>query len=326
MSDFLLSVIVPCYNEAENIRLLVDQLQKALEPMQYEVIFVNDGSTDHTGQMIKLEMATNNKIGYITFSRNFGHQAAIKAGIDHAKGNCIVTMDADMQHPPDMIKEMIRLWEDGYEIVTAVRKNTEQLGWFKKITSRLFYWLLSKLSDHKVVFDGADFRLFDKKVAQVIRNMAEQDLYLRGIFSWVGFKQTTIDYQEGTRAFGKTKYSTKKMLQLALNGITSFSIKPLRLSLLVGITFALLAFAYGVYAIVVMALGHAVSGWTSIIASGLFLSGVQLTILGIMGEYLGKMYMAHKQRPNYIIATASPGIERKTKTNVSLKKERIPMD
>ena len=321
----MLSVIVPCYNEAENIRLLVDQLQKALEPMQYEVIFVNDGSTDHTGQMIKLEMATNNKIGYITFSRNFGHQAAIKAGIDHAKGNCILTMDADMQHPPDMIKEMIRLWEDGYEIVTAVRKNTEQLGWFKKITSRLFYWLLSKLSDHKVVFDGADFRLFDKKVAQIIRNMAEQHLYLRGIFSWVGFKQTTIDYQEGTRAFGQTKYSTRKMLQLALNGITSFSIKPLRLSLLAGITFALLAFAYGIYAVVVMALGHAVSGWTSIIASGLFLSGVQLTILGIMGEYLGKMYMAQKQRPNYIIATASPGIERKTKINVPPIKEKMPM-
>ena len=325
MKDFLLSIVVPCYNEAENIGLLTANLKKVLDGLQYEIILVNDGSTDHTQQMIALAACSDEHIGYISFSRNFGHQAAIKAGIDHAEGDCVVTMDADLQHTPAKIPEMIELWKEGFDVITAVREDGSQIGWFKSITSRIYYYILSKLSDHKVLQNGADFRLFDRKVAKVIRNMKEQDLYLRGIFSWVGFKHCTVKYQEGIRAFGQTKYSTKKMLQLALNGITSFSIKPLRLSLLAGIIFALLAFAYGVYAIVVMALGYAVSGWTSIIASGLFLSGVQLIILGIMGEYLGKMYMAQKQRPNYIIATSSPGIERRKKINVPPIKEKMPM-
>jgi glycosyltransferase involved in cell wall biosynthesis len=301
MNKFLVSIIVPCHNEAGNIHLLIARMQQALQQYQYEIILVNDGSTDETQQVMELVSQENQAVKYICFSRNFGHQAAIKAGVDFAKGDCIVTIDADLQHPPETIPEMIQLWLNSFDVVTATRSSAEQLTLFKKMSSKLFYWFFSKITDQKVVANGADFRLFDKKIATVIRNMPEKNLYLRGLFSWVGYKQTTVAYLEERRAFGKTNYSTKKMFQLASNGITAFSIKPLRMSLIIGVLHALLAFGYGIYAIIVLLLGDAVSGWTSIIASILFLSGIQLMVLGVIGEYLGKLYIENKQRPNYLI-------------------------
>lgn len=301
MNKFLVSLIVPCHNEADNIHPLITRIQQALKQYKYEIILINDGSTDETQQVMEFVSQENQTVKYICFSRNFGHQAAIKAGVDYANGACIVTLDADMQHPPETIPEMIHLWLDGFDIVTATRHSVEQLSLFKKLSSLCFYWFFSKITDQKDVVNEADFRLFDKKIGTIIRNMPEKNLYLRGLFSWVGFKQTNVVYQEELRAFGKTKYTTKKMFQLASNGITAFSIKPLRISLSVGMLFALLAFGYGIYAIVVLLLGYAVSGWTSIIASVLFLSGIQLMVLGIIGEYLGKLYIENKQRPNYLI-------------------------
>ena len=302
MSNFSISIIVPCYNEADNIFPLVASIKKVLQPYNYEIILINDGSTDATQQLIELIAEEMTKVKYISFSRNFGHQAAIRAGIDYAIGDCIVTMDADLQHPPVSIPEMIRLWGKGFDIVTATRISNGKQSLFKKLSSKSYYWLFSKISDQKVIVNGADFRLFDKKIGEIIREMPEKNLYLRGLFSWVGFKQTTIKYKECARTLGHTKYTTKKMFQLASNGITSSSVKPLRLAISIGVSFAFFAFCYGVYAIIVMAMGLTVSGWASIIATIVFLAGIQLLVLGVMGEYIGKLFIASKQRPHYLIA------------------------
>ncbi|MBU2903428.1 glycosyltransferase family 2 protein [Arenibacter algicola] len=305
MNNILLSITVPCYNEEKNIAILVAELGLVLEEYDYEIILVNDGSTDQTQQVIEFLAIESDKVKFISLSRNFGHQKAIKAGIDHAKGDCIVTMDADLQHPPQTIPEMIALWELGNKVVTAVRSVQGQGSFFKKYTSKLFYLFLSKISNQDVVGNSSDFRLFDKKIVDILRKMPEQDLYIRGLVPWIGFKQTTIKFNEGRRVYGKTKYTLKKMLLLASNGITSSGIKPLRFALSAGILFAMLAFGYGIYAVIATFLGLTVSGWSSIIASIMFLSGIQLMVLGVMGEYLGKMYMANKQRPNYIVSNTN---------------------
>ena len=301
MADFLISIVVPCYNEADNIRILINRIKKVLLSYRYEIIFVDDGSTDDTLQTLIQLSISDKKIKYISFSRNFGQQVAIRAGIDYAKGDCTITMDADMQHPPESIPEMIYLWDKGFDVVNAIRDNANRLSFVKKWSSKCFYWILSKIADHEVISDVADFRLFDKKVRTIVCNLSEKDLYLRGLFAWIGFKQTTISYDEGERQYGRTKYSTKKMLSLASNGITSSSIRPLRFALSIGIVFAFLAFVYVAYAIIVMFMGLTVSGWASIVASIVFLAGVQLMVLGVMGEYIGKLYMNSKKRPHYII-------------------------
>ena len=305
MNDFLVSIVVPCYNEAENIAPLLVRIESTLKEYSYEVILVNDGSKDGTQLEIELAQSINPSARYISFSRNFGHQAALKAGIDHAKGDCIVTMDADLQKPPEVIPEMIALWLKGNDLVTAVCKNEGQPSLFKRLTSTGYYRLLSWLADHEVVPNGADFRLFDKKVADIIRGVQTQNLYLRGIFSWIGYRQAVTEYREEKRKFGETKYGFWKMLNLASNGITSFSIKPLRFALAVGLFFAGLAFVYGIYAISIVFLGMTVPGWASLVASIVFLSGIQLMVLGVIGEYIGKMYMELKQRPTYLIAKTS---------------------
>jgi len=302
MNDFLVSLVVPCYNEAENIAPLLSRVTQALKLYSYEVILVNDGSHDATQLQIETAILSNHPVKYISFSRNFGHQAALKAGIDHAEGDCIITIDADLQKPPEVIPQMIYLWQSGNDIVTAVCKNEGQASRFKRLSSSAYYTILSWLADHTVVPNGADFRLIDRKVADIIRSIHSQNLYLRGMFSWIGYQQEVIYYREENRRFGKTKYSIWKMLNLASNGITSFSIKPLRFALAGGLFFACLAFAYGIYAIAIVLLGMTVPGWASLIASIVFLSGIQLLVLGVIGEYIGKMYMELKQRPAYLIA------------------------
>ncbi|MGS2741685.1 glycosyltransferase family 2 protein [Sinomicrobium sp. M5D2P17] len=308
MNEFSLSIIVPCYNEADNIFPLLSRIQEVMQPYNnYEIILVNDGSCDNTQQVIESALHEDESIKYICFSRNFGHQTALKAGIDFAHGDCIVTMDADLQHPPETILKMITLWQKGYDIVTAIGADKNRSSLLKRQTSKWYYLFLSKISDQDVMINGADFRLIDRKVGDIIRNIPGQNIYLRGLFSWIGFKQTTIKYQEENRIHGTTKYTFKKMLSLASNGITSSSIKPLRFALSAGIFFALLAFGYGMYAVIVMLMGLTIVGWTSIVACIVFLSGIQLIVLGVMGEYLGKLYMESKQRPSYFI----------TKTNIN---------
>ncbi|MFC4871151.1 glycosyltransferase family 2 protein [Negadavirga shengliensis] len=323
MNDFLVSIVVPCYNEAENIPSLLKRIGAALQAYGYEIILVNDGSQDLTQSVIELAASENEKIKFLHFSRNFGHQAALKAGIDHAKGDCVVTIDADLQKPPEAIPGMIVHWQEGHDIVTAVCKNEGQPSVFKRLTSAAYYRLLSWLADHKMVRNGADFRLIDRKVADTIRDIQSQNLYLRGIFSWMGYKQAIVYYREEKRRAGKTKYNLPKMLNLASNGITSFSIKPLRLALGMGIFFAMLAFGYGLYAVTMVWLGKTVTGWASLVASVVFLSGVQLIVLGVIGEYVGKIYQELSQRPNYLIfkSNISPPVPRQGNKTI---KERRP--
>lgn len=326
MNNFLVSIVVPCYNEEENIAVLVSRIVKSLSGYFYEIILVNDGSQDATQMEIELASKLFPEIRYLNFSRNFGHQAALKAGIDHAHGDCIITIDADLQKPPEHIPEMILLWTKGFDIVTAICQNEGQPSLFKKWTSMGYYKVLTWLADHPIVAKGADFRLMDKKVARIISSIQSQNLYLRGIFSWMGFSQTTSYYTESQRNAGKTKYSLVKMLNLASNGITSFSIKPLRMALAIGIFFAFLAFGYGIYAISMVFLGLTVPGWASLVASVVFLSGVQLIVLGVIGEYVGKIYRELSMRPTYLISNSNfeSGKTRPDSKRFSHQKERRP--
>jgi len=320
----LISIIAPCYNEAENLPILTSRLADVLKKMRYEIILIDDGSTDNTAETIYKIIKDYENVKYLRFSRNFGQQTALKAGIDYASGDCIVTLDADLQHPPEKIPEMLALWENGYEIITAIRVSHTKNKVLKNLSSKFFYRVLSYMTDEKIEEGSADFRLLDRKAAEVIKGLEEKDIFLRGIFSWIGYRQITITYQENMRLHGKTKYSLKKMYKLASSGVTSFSAKPLHISLKIGIFFAFIAFIYGIYAVIMLISGNTVTGWTSVIASILFLTGIQLIILGIIGIYLGKLFMENKHRPSYIISESNiiPAEHEKRKQQVRNKKTK----
>jgi len=302
-SEFMLSVVIPIYNEELNIVELNSRIGLALGNVKnYEIIFVDDGSTDGTLQMIKNLADGNSRIKFLSFSRNFGHQNALRAGLEFATGDCVVSMDGDLQHPPELIVRMIEKWQEGFEIVYTIRKDCEKISFIKRKTANIFYKLMSTLSDVNIPQGAADFRLLDKKIVEIIMKMNENNLFLRGLVSWVGFNQFAIEYEPEARFAGKTKYSLRKMISLAINGITSFSIKPLRLATILGSVIAVFSFIYGFYAIYIKVFtDEAMSGWTSLLVSVLFLAGIQLLTFGIMGEYIGKLFMESKRRPSFII-------------------------
>ena len=311
-----ISIIVPCYNEKNNIPLILNELKKILSGYNIEIILVDDGSSDESFNIYNRLVLTESSIKYIRFSRNFGHQAALKAGIDFAQGDAIVSIDADLQQPPALIPDMIKKWEEGYDIVEAVRNDAHSLTWFKRISSKLYYNLLSRLSDYPVKNGISDFRLIDKKVAEIVKQLPENNLYLRGLFAWLGFRNAYINYNLQNRKNGTTKYSIHKMLHLASCGITSMSAKPLRFAMYMGLTVSGLAFIYAIYALYIAIFTEkAIAGWTSIIISVLFLSGIQLFVLGILGEYLGKLFMENKRRPTYIVSETNINID--TNDNVN---------
>jgi len=302
------SVIIPAFNESGNIIPLVTRLNEVLnEYPDRQILFIDDGSTDNSLQILHQLHQQDNRIGYISFSRNFGHQHALRCGIDYADGDCVISMDGDLQHPPELIPEMIKKWQEGYDIVYTQRTEEEGIGVFKKMTSALFYKLMNYLSDVTLEPGTADFRLLDARVANVIRNSHEQGLFVRGFISWMGFRQYKITYRAAPRYSGSTKYSIRKMLSFALNGITSFSIKPLRFSIIAGALISALAFVYAMYAVMLYLFypEKAVPGWASVLVSVLFIGGIQLLFLGVLGEYLGKLFMQAKQRPGYIIKESS---------------------
>lgn len=303
-----ISIVIPLFNEKENLTSLNDELVKTLSGLAYdfEIIYVNDGSSDGSLDVVKDLRLNDSRVNYISFSKNFGHQTALKAGLDHATGNAVISLDADHQHPVSKIPELINKWQEGNEIVYTMREDAGELGWIKRITSKQFYKLINRLSDTKIEAGTADFRLLDEKIIAIIREHKESDLFLRGIIPSLGFNQASVPYKAHPRFKGKTKYSFKKMLQLAITGITSLSPKPLFLSIYFGAFFAILAFIYGVFAIYVkLFTDQAVEGWASIVASILFIGGIQLMVLGVMGIYLGKLFIESKNRPNYIIAEKS---------------------
>jgi dolichol-phosphate mannosyltransferase len=299
--------IIPCCNEEGNIVLIHQKLQSVFAKSgegkyRFSIMFVNDGSSDNTLDEIKSLCQEFNNVNYISFSRNFGHQNAIKAGIDHAHYDAVITMDADLQHPPELILDMIQHWEKGYEVINMKRLEDHKQAWFKRKTSGFFYRILNFFSYIKIEPGTADFRLLDFKVVAELQKWNEQDLFYRGIIPWLGFRQHTLEYFPAERKLGETKYTIRKMFSFALSGITSFSIKPLRLSILIGVMLSIIAGIYILYAIYVsLFTENAIPGWTSVIVSILLIGALQLLMLGIIGEYLGKLFIENKKRPNYII-------------------------
>jgi dolichol-phosphate mannosyltransferase len=268
----------------------------------YELIFVDDGSSDKTLSILQEISAIDSNVFFIELSRNFGHQNALKAGLDLASGDCIITMDGDMQHPPEMIPQLIEKWEEGYDIVYTRRLEDKKLPAFKKITSKYFYKFINYISEIKIEEGTADFRLMDKKVSTVFFAFSENELFIRGLVNWVGFNQFAIDYKPAERFSGNSKYTVKKMMQFALKGITSFSIRPLYLSIFLGISLFLLSLLfYTLYVFYSIYYGHVISGWASVIFTIVLFGGLNLIVLGIIGVYVGKLFMQSKQRPNYLI-------------------------
>ncbi len=298
------SIIVPVFNETTNIDIVAAAIEGVMNtlPYAYNIIFVNDGSTDLTMHYIKQLCSRDGHINFISFSRNFGHQNALKAGFDMSSADAVISMDGDMQHPPEMLPELLRLWEQGNDVVYTIRKDHQELPMVKRKTSDMFYRILNRLSSIELEKGTADFRLLDKKVVDVLRDIKEYDLFWRGLVKWLGFTQVSVEYEPGTRVAGKSKYTYKMMMEFALKGITSFSTKPLIIAIYLGFISAFLSFLYIPYAMVSYFSGQAISGWASVIVTIAFFGGIQLMILGIIGMYLGKLFMQSKQRPHYIIS------------------------
>lgn len=301
-----ISVVIPAHNEEGNISLIYQRIKEVfskLENYRFEIIFVNDGSRDNTQKVIEDLAQNHEEVKYIEFSRNFGHQPAVKAGMDCSTGNAMISMDADLQHPPELIPELIKKWEEGFDIVFTIRTYPKQISAFKRKTSKLYYKFLTRISDVNLSEGGgSDFRLMDASVVDVVRNMNEADIFLRGLSNWMGFRRVGIPFTAGERASGESSYDLKKMMRFAFTGITAFSVKPLYLAAYLGFIFsAIAAVGYGTYVIHSFIAGTEISGWASLIMTVVFFGGVQLIIMGIMGIYLGKIFKQVKERPNYII-------------------------
>jgi dolichol-phosphate mannosyltransferase len=298
------SVAIPVYNEEENISLLLDQLRPVIDKLPYvfEILFVDDGSTDGTYRAIQEAGKKDPRIKALSFSRNFGHQAALIAGLQYATGDAVITMDGDLQHPPALIPQLVAKWSDGFQIVYTIRESTVEESFFKRLTSRLFYRLINAFSDTPVQPFGADFRLLDRSVVDSLKTLKERDQFLRGLIGWIGYNATGISFTAGERAAGTSKYNTRKMIKLALDGILSFSAAPLHLVTYLGFVVSVLSFLYGAYSIYAYFFTNlTVSGWTSLLVAVLFLGGVQLISIGFVGEYLIRVYNETKGRPLFII-------------------------
>ena len=302
----LVSVVIPIYNEEKNLEELSKRLlefQDNLTSFTFEIILVNDGSSDASYEKMLLLSNQYKSFKLINLSRNFGHQLAITAGMDHANGDACVVMDGDLQDPPELILQLIQKWKDGFEIVYAVREKRDGESFFKLITAKLFYRLLKKITNVDIPVDTGDFRLIDRKVLDVLKNMPEKHRFIRGMVAWSGFKSTPVFYHREKRFAGTTKFTLSKMIQFSLNGITSFSSYPLKLASTLGLIVSISGFLYLMY-VVYLALftDRTVEGWASMMVVVLFLGGVQLLSLGVIGEYIGRINEEVKKRPNYIIA------------------------
>jgi glycosyltransferase involved in cell wall biosynthesis len=295
-----ISIIIPLYNEEETITHLYNELNLYCKE-GYEIIFVDDGSTDNT--LLSLAEITEKDSRYkcISLSRNFGHQNALMAGMEHASGEYIILMDGDLQHPPELIPVLLKKLIEGYDLVITKRKKTENISGAKKIFAAIFYFFINLISDTKIESNVADFKAFNRKVLNGVLQFKERDLFLRGIFSWIGYKTTTLEFTAPARKFGKTKYSFGKMLQLALKGTTSFSFKPLRIALLVGCIISFAAFAFGIFALIAYCKGNTVPGWASLIIAVMFFGGIQLLAIGLLGEYIASLFTETKHRPLYLV-------------------------
>jgi len=304
MSDYLHSVVVPMYNEELVVEVTYNRLKKVMDTIEdrYELVFVNDGSRDKTIEILSAICEKDPNVKLVDFSRNFGHQVAITAGMDFSEGDTVVVIDGDLQDPPELIPEMIKKWKEGYEVVYGKRLKRKGESFFKKFTAKVFYRLLNNLTEVDIPVDTGDFRLIDRKVCDALKQVNERNRYIRGLVSWLGFKQTSIEFNREERFAGETKYPLKKMLKFATDAIISFSFKPLRLASYAGF---LLSFFSFIYLIVVLYqrffTNRAIVGWASTMAVSLFFNGIVLLMLGIIGEYIGRIYDEAKGRPLYLV-------------------------
>ena len=307
MTKITYSIVAPIYNEIE----IVDEFYKRIKDVMsatgetWELVLVDDGSTDGSTERIRELASASEQVRAVIFARNFGHQIAVSAGLDYTRGEAVTIIDADLQDPPEVILDLIEKWKEGYQVVYAVRAEREGESWFKKFTASLFYRIIYRITDVKIPLDTGDFRLLDRKVVNVMNAMREKHRFLRGMSSWVGYKQIGVEYKRAARFAGETKYPFKKMLQLALNAVTSFSYFPLQVASYFGFASAGLAIvAIPVVAILRMTGSQFFEGQATTLISVLFLGGVQLISLGILGEYIGRLYDEAKGRPLYIVSEA----------------------
>jgi dolichol-phosphate mannosyltransferase len=299
-----LTVVVPAFNEEENLRPLWERVAGALEGRVdgLELVIVDDGSRDGTWCVVREFAAADGRVRGIRFARNFGHQAAVTAGLDAARGRAVVIIDADLQDPPELIPEMVERWREGFEVVYAQREAREGETWFKKATAALYYRLLRSITNVDIPVDTGDFRLLGPRAVRAMRSLPERNPFIRGLVSWIGFESTAVRYRRHARRAGETKYPLRKMIRFALDGVTSFSFLPLRLATYVGFMVSGGAFLYILVVIALKVLHINWAGYTSLMASILFLGGVQLIMIGILGEYLARIFDEVKQRPLYLVA------------------------
>jgi dolichol-phosphate mannosyltransferase len=299
-----ISVVIPVFNEESNLLVLHERLVNSITSItnNYELIFVNDGSRDNSLNILKELAKNNHQIKYIDFSKNFGHQLAVFAGLENAQGDAIVIIDADLQDPPELIKELYEKLKQGYDVVFAQREERVGESWHKKMTAKLFYRFINRLSEVSIPLDTGDFRIVSKKIKDIIVAMPERNKFLRGQIAWAGFNQTFISYKRDERYAGKTNYSYTKMFSFAFDGITAFSNLPLRLATYLGFIVSGISFFFILYTLYQKyTKNDVVQGWSSLMVSVLFIGGVQLICLGIIGEYLGRIMDNVKQRPLYIV-------------------------
>ena len=303
-SNSLISLVVPVYNESGVVEIFLDKISSVLAKIdyKYEIIFINDGSTDDT--LLELERIYEGykNIRIVSFSRNFGKEAAISAGLDYSHGDALIPIDVDMQDPPELIIDFIKFWQDGYDVVYGIREDRTLDSIGKRITSQLFYAVFNKISKTKIPYNVGDYRLIDRKVIDVVKALPERNRFMKGLFSWVGFKSIGIPYKRPERVLGETKWNYWKLWNFSIDGITSFSTAPLKVWMYIGGMISFISFCYALLLVVKVAIsGIDVPGYTSTLVAILFLGGLQLLVLGIYGEYLGRIYEESKSRPLYIL-------------------------
>lgn len=297
-----LTIVAPVFNEEANIEILFNRLHQVLHNQNYEVIFVNDGSADQSLTAIKKLAASHAQIKYLSFSRNFGHQLAVFAGLQKAKGNYVVIIDADLQDPPELIHDMLAKAKEGYDVVYAKRLNRKGESFFKRITAKWFYRLMRAVTNINIPLDTGDFRIMTQRVCKIVTSMPEKNKFLRGQISWIGFKQSYVEYERDPRIYGETGYTLKKMINFAIDGITAFSHFPIRLVTYIGLSMAFLssiAIVYALYSKFIA--GETVKGWTSMFILFTLIGGTQLFCMGIIGEYISRIMNNVLQRPDYLI-------------------------
>ncbi|POR25894.1 glycosyltransferase [Flavobacterium columnare] len=305
MNKKKVTFIIPSYNEVKNCKPMTIALHNVMKSLEYEYefIFIDDGSNDETYVTLIELSQKDQKVKYVSFSRNFGKDNALRAGIDFVNSDCVITLDADLQHPPDLVPLLLHEWEKGNDVVYAFRENENpHTSFFSKLFSKLFWKTLNYFSSLELENGISDFRLLDRKVVDALKNMNESEIFFRGMIKWVGFQQKAVPYIPNERMYGETTYSRRALLKLALQGITSFSTRPLYLAVFLGIFITLLSFiGYLFYILFSFYHGHAISGWASLISTVVFFGGLNLIVLGIIGIYVGKLFMQSKGRPNYLI-------------------------